>query len=558
MATALPTAAVWFEPEGYAVTGERLMGRHAAGHGFLQGLIRHHRTDRFAAVVASDTAGGRFEAMVRAGGRKEPVALLSRADPLALAQVGALFWPGPDFNRLAWSRAGFDPRGWSLTGVTHTTASAGVMDTIADWLTAPLQPWDAVICTSAAVRDTVRTVVEAQAEHLRRRLGAQRFVLPRLPVIPLGVACDELAAHAAQRDSARRQLGLGEEAVAVLFLGRLSFHAKAHPLALYQALAGAVPEGGPEVVLIECGWFANDYIKNAFVAAAAAACPKVRVIRLDGRKPEARSVAWAAADVFASLADNIQETFGLAPLEAMAAGLPVLVSDWDGYRETVRDGIDGFRVPTVMPGPGHAADLAVRHALEADSYDQYIGNVGQLVAVDVEAATDALRRLLTDPELRSRMGAAGQRRAAQAFDWSVVIRRYETLWAELAEERRSAPALVPDPPGQPWPARLDPCLAFASYPTAHLRPETRLGLASADAGGRLAQWRSLAMVNFAASMLPAEAECDDLLARLAAAGELSVAELAAQVSDLHPRKLQRTLAWMLKLGVLRTVPPVPR
>ena len=40
-----------------------------------------------------------------------------------------------------------------------------------------------------------------------------------------------------------------------------------------------------------------------------------------------------------SLADNIQETFGLTPVEAMAAGLPCVMSDWDGYRDTVRDGV---------------------------------------------------------------------------------------------------------------------------------------------------------------------------------------------------------------------------
>jgi glycosyltransferase involved in cell wall biosynthesis len=52
------------------------------------------------------------------------------------------------------------------------------------------------------------------------------------------------------------------------------------------------------------------------------------------------------------LSDNIQETFGIVPIEAMAAGLPVVVLDWDGYKNTVRDGIDGFRVPTLMSGAG--------------------------------------------------------------------------------------------------------------------------------------------------------------------------------------------------------------
>ena len=47
-----------------------------------------------------------------------------------------------------------------------------------------------------------------------------------------------------------------------------------------------------------------------------------------------------------SLSDNFQETFGLTPLEGMASGLPVIVSDWNGYKSTVRNNIDGFKIPT--------------------------------------------------------------------------------------------------------------------------------------------------------------------------------------------------------------------
>ena len=73
--------------------------------------------------------------------------------------------------------------------------------------------------------------------------------------------------------------------------------------------------------------------------------------------------------MFCSLSDNIQETFGIVPIEAMAAGLPVVVSDWDGYKDTVRHGVDGFRISTCMPQAGLATDLALRHALEVDTYD---------------------------------------------------------------------------------------------------------------------------------------------------------------------------------------------
>ena len=44
----------------------------------------------------------------------------------------------------------------------HTTASTRAMDAIADLLTDPIQPWDALICTSRAVQSNVRQILEAQ------------------------------------------------------------------------------------------------------------------------------------------------------------------------------------------------------------------------------------------------------------------------------------------------------------------------------------------------------------------------------------------------------------
>ena len=49
-------------------------------------------------------------------------------------------------------------------------------------------PWDAIICTSNCVLDTVNKILEAQKEFLSKRYSIQDCILPKLPVIPLAAS----------------------------------------------------------------------------------------------------------------------------------------------------------------------------------------------------------------------------------------------------------------------------------------------------------------------------------------------------------------------------------
>lgn len=552
------TAAIYFHPEAYTTAGPRLMGRNAAGESFLRGFCAHSGGGEFWVHVNSIAHAQPFVNAVASAGRGEPIKVIERASLAALSQPGALYFPGPDIGKLAWQRAslgGVAGHGaWSLCGITHTTASVGAMDALADLLVPPVQPWDALICTSHAVKSNVLALLQAQADYLAQRFDARQMVLPQLPVIPLGIHTQDFSFDDQQRRAARAAIGAGERTLVVLYTGRLSFHAKAHPLAMYRAIQAAAARLAPqqEVLLVECGWFANDYIGAAYQDAARSACPSVRVVTLDGRKSEHRQTAWASADVFCSLADNIQETFGITPVEAMAAGLPVVVSDWDGYKDTVRHGIDGFRVPTLMPGAGLGIDLAQRHALELDSYDMYCGYTSALVAVDIASAEEAFYRLFTSPDLRRQMGEAGRQRAREVFDWAAIIPQYEMLWAQLAELRSTQgphKAALP----HPWPARLDPFYAFSTYPTAVLSLQTVLGLIDPDAETavqRLACCRRLAMVSVAETVLPTDSEALAIL-HAAESGARTAAELLNAVSPARQAHVFRGLAGLIKLGVLR-------
>ncbi|GAB2175085.1 glycosyltransferase family 4 protein [Dongia sp. agr-C8] len=545
-------AAILYRPEGFETSGPRLMGRQAAGEGFLKGFVQHADVDKLYCYAPRREQADHFNAAVEANGNNRPVEWLNEIDARAPAKAGTLYLPDPSVSLHAWRRRHFDQRAYSIVGITHTTASAGAMDWISGLQLSPAQDWDALVCTSTVVKQTVDFVLEAQAEFLGARLGAQKFPRPQLPVIPLGIDTARFTPDAAKRGQSRAALGIAEDDIVVLFVGRLSFHAKAHPLPMYlglERLARTMP--GRKIHLLQAGWFANEFIEKAFKSGAQTFCPSVRCRFVDGRNAPARDQAWAAADIFTSLSDNIQETYGLAPVEGMAAGLPCVVTDWDGYRDTVRDGIDGIRVPTIMPPPGWSEDLADRHANQLDNYDHYCGFTSQFVAVDPEACTAAYARLAGDPNLRRQMGAAARERAVALFDWRVVVKQYQQLWAELAERRKSAPESVPRLAGQPvQPTRADPYQAFAGYATSTLAPDDKIELAPGATPATFDGVTSSALISFARAVNPPAAEMHRVLESLKG-GSRSVAQIAQDGSRETQSTRARSLLWLAKLGLVR-------
>ena len=549
-------AAIYYHAEGYDTSGDRLMGRHAAGEGFLTGLIRHSGVSPFVCFARGQEDFADFSRRLETlGGTAQPTRWIPHARSAELADPGCLYYPGPNLGELAWLRRAVNPAAYSLCGVTHTTASEGVMTALGQLLSAPFQPWDALICTSEAVRDSVRSLLDDWADYLDAKFGGRAVSPVELPVIPLGVDCDGLdrpeQAGAAQAEW-RKRLGIAADDIALLFVGRLSYHAKAHPLPMYLGLEVASKRTGVRLHLIQAGWFANQAIERQFKEAAERFCPSVRAAFVDGRKPEVRASIWHAADIFTSLSDNIQETFGLTPLEAMAAGLPVVVSDWNGYRATVRDGIDGFMVPSVLPPAGAGHDLAFRYAAGLDNYDRYLGHVSQSAGIDTEATAEAYSRLIADPALRRRFGEAGRQYARERFDWRVVIAAYQDLWTELAARRAKADIVAPRAAGRPAnPLRPDPFALFAGYPSHVLGPDDRIALAPGAGAGKLAVFLAEPTTNLAAGLFAPRAECEQLVSTLAETGPRSVGDILSPLDPANSVVMQRTLVWLAKTGVVR-------
>lgn len=196
-----------------------------------------------------------------------------------------------------------------------------------------------------------------------------------------------------KRDLAwRRSLGLADDDVAVVFLGRLVMEKGLDVFAetIVQLRKAQVPH---KVLVIgdgpARGWFEQTLPGGIFAGFKTGA---------------ALGQALASGDIFFN--PSITETFGNVTLEAMACGLPVVAAGATGAASLVDEGATGQLVP---PG-ATTTETAARFAAAIAPY-------------------------CTDAPLRAAHGAAGEAKS-RTYDWDAINRVVAEAYIRLIEERR--------------------------------------------------------------------------------------------------------------------------
>ena len=159
-----------------------------------------------------------------------------------------------------------------------------------------------------------------------------------------------------------------------------------------------------------------------------------RVQMIANFPPPMKRILLGAADILVSPVDNIQETFGISVLEAMASGLPVIASNWSGYRDIVRHGVTGFLIPTYTFWDRlEAIHRCAAHPDTAATERAY----ASLTVIDNAELLRCVIMLAHNPNLRTEFGNAGRRRALQEFSWAQVIKQYGSVWRQQLDQSRS-------------------------------------------------------------------------------------------------------------------------
>src|ERR1700694_2739907 len=114
------SAAILFEPDGYLLTGPRLMGRQSAGAGFLRAAVQARGEAPLAAYSPFESSAEVFRRAVAEMARlAEPRWIPAQRLDL-LGEAGLLYRPDPRIAVSARQRLAAGPAAYSLYGVTHS------------------------------------------------------------------------------------------------------------------------------------------------------------------------------------------------------------------------------------------------------------------------------------------------------------------------------------------------------------------------------------------------------------------------------------------------------
>lgn len=247
-------------------------------------------------------------------------------------------------------------------------------------------------CQRAAILEP--DVALVVSEEWRRILADEYGVVAT--VVPNGVDVERFASASPVRAAElRRSVGAADRP---LLLSVGGIEPRKGSDTLVRALAVLVREGLRPVLAVVGGHSFQDH--RAYREAVLAELPGlglelgVDVVPIGTVADDDMPAWYAAADVLAF--PSTKEGFGLAVLEAMSAGVPVVTSDLSVFREYLVDGRDAL-----------------------------------LVAVDdVDGLAGGLRTALLDDAVRRRLVSAGAE-VARRFTWRASAERHLEIYAEL-------------------------------------------------------------------------------------------------------------------------------
>lgn len=269
-----------FHPAGHLAQPGNPFGKDIANAGLFRALAAH---GGYAQVNVLNQLQLRPEEIAAAlfpdGKPTTAVATAALHSTDVPSRGGVLLRGQPYLSDLAWvrrsARRSID---YSLVGVVHTLAPPAIRELIGASAIAPVESWDALVCSSPVVQQSIEAMFDSWHDYASERFGSTEAPRPELALIPLAVDVERISSQAKRSDlrsQFRSSYGIGAEDHVALWVGRLSFYEKAFPQPMFLALQRVAQQVEHPIHFVMVGWFPDgDRDRLRYQEAATAYAPQ--------------------------------------------------------------------------------------------------------------------------------------------------------------------------------------------------------------------------------------------------------------------------------------------
>jgi glycosyltransferase involved in cell wall biosynthesis len=444
--------------------GSRIHGGYMCYQTVVQALLRHSRADRF--FFLSRSKPNEFSLAHHDDLAQDP-----RVRVLRPSELGELRGVGDAVCMTTTERMGpllrfrdLLPSHVPAVGFLHAAHPRWIGPILLETSLAGVTSSDAVLCSSRASRAVLASLIALMHPSDGEPNGSGCRV--QMPLIPLPVSCEEFTPA---DDEARAARARASGEIVILCFSRFEVFGKCDFGPLLLTFDRLRRHRDRRIRLVLAGADPKSISRQIAQFAAKLGCGDAVTIQPNVSHDDKLRLL-RSADIFVSPGDGVPESFGIAPVEAMACGLPCVLSDWDGYREIVLHGESGYLVPTLWTELGSCAE-----AFENCGVDT-VSILSATTALDIHALEHYLGALIEDDQLRCAMGQRARERARRLFDWPVVVRQYDDLFDALRARARET-AVTPDIDELKRRSRTQ--TLFSHYPSRVMAEDSAIALTDA-------------------------------------------------------------------------------
>jgi D-inositol-3-phosphate glycosyltransferase len=312
-----------------------------------------------------------------------------------------------------------------ISNFMHLASHPAIMSEFRSFLFLNSHAYDTIICPTYSAAKCVNKIFQLSIDKMKTKAAFNG----KIEVIPFGVDTNKFIPR--DKESVRNKYHIDKDIIIIGYIGRLASNNKMDIMPLIKIFYNILKKTGRnDIYLFIIGKeqeknyveYLLKYITMFQIS------DKIKIITEHNNSDI--QYYYSLLDIFVSPCEHIQETFGITPIEAMSAGIPVVISDWDGYKETVTDNYDGFKIPTYW----HKSSDYIDYSSENTDVEKKYMRLNQTVCVDVGKYEDALIKLIKDKNLREFIGRNARKTILEKYNWETIIQRLEKLWITNYED----------------------------------------------------------------------------------------------------------------------------